>query len=252
MEPIPPLAAAIARLARPEPGALPRLVAVRLPGLQPYLPLWEAQRALADLRREGAIDDLLLLLEHERVYTNGRHGDRANLLADEATLARLGIAYIVADRGGDITYHGPGQLVAYPVVHLGRLGLGVKAYVERLEAAVIRAAARLGVAATSSPGYTGVWVGRDKLAAIGVRVRYGVAYHGVAVNVAPDLADFDRIVPCGIPDRGVTSLAQLLGRPVAVDEVALLCAQALAELLGPRLVWASLAGADATLSPAAG
>jgi lipoate-protein ligase B len=211
------------------------LTALHLRGPVPYLPMWQRQQALATARVRGEIGDQLLLLEHPHVYTNGRHGDRRHLLADETTLARIGAAYHEVDRGGDITYHGPGQLVGYPIVSLEQLGVGVRTYVRGLETAIIHTAAHFGVEATAEPGYTGVWVGRDKLAAIGVRVTRGVAFHGFALNVAPDLSYFNQIVPCGIPDRGVTSLGQLCGRSISVAEVVPICAAALAEVLGLKL-----------------
>ncbi|MGH2561246.1 MAG: lipoyl(octanoyl) transferase LipB [Thermomicrobiales bacterium] len=204
------------------------LSVVRLPGLTPYVPMWERQRALAAARERGEIGDLLLLLEHEHVYTNGRGGKREHLLVDEATLIRLGAAYHPIDRGGDVTYHGPGQLVGYLIIALAALGIGVRDYVRGLERALIATAAHFGIEATAIPRLTGVWVGDEKLVAIGVKVGRGVAYHGFALNVAPDLTYFDHIVPCGIPDRGVTSLARLLGRPVSLDEVAPVCARAIA------------------------
>jgi lipoyl(octanoyl) transferase len=213
------------------------LTVVRLPGLMPYLSMWERQRQLAAARQRDEIGDLLLLLEHPHVYTNGRRGDRAHLLIDEATLAALGAAYHEVDRGGDITYHGPGQLVGYAIVHLERLGLGVRSYVHGLETALIRTAAHFGVEAHTEPRYTGVWVNDEKLVAIGVKVQRGVAYHGFALNVTPDLSYFRRIVPCGIPDRGVTSLTRLAGRAMTVDEVAPVCAAAVADVLGLRISW---------------
>jgi lipoate-protein ligase B len=215
------------------------LTVVRLPGLTPYVPMWERQRHLAAARERGEIGDLLLLLEHEHVYTNGRGGKREHLLADEATLIRLGAAYRPIDRGGDITYHGPGQLVGYHIVDLAGLGIGVRDYVRGLERALIATAAQFGVEANTVPGLTGVWVGDEKLVAIGIKVGRGVAYHGFALNVTPDLTYFDQIVPCGIPDRGVTSLARLLNRPVTIDEVAPACAAALAAVFGYELQVAS-------------
>jgi lipoyl(octanoyl) transferase len=210
---------------------------VRLPGLTPYPPMWERQRALAAARQQQRIEDLLVLLEHPHVYTNGRGGRREHLLVDEATLARLGAEYVEIDRGGDLTYHGPGQLVGYAIIDLDAAGLGVRPYVRGLEQVLVRTAAHFGVEATTLPGYTGVWVGNEKLAAIGVRVSRGVTYHGFALNVDPDLSYFDSIVPCGIPDRGVTSLACLLGRDVTVDEVAPICAHAFAEVFELDLQW---------------
>ncbi len=213
------------------------LTACHLPQRQPYLPVWERQRELAADRAAGRVGDLLLLLEHEHVYTLGRRGDAANLRVDPATLARLGVACHRVDRGGDITYHGPGQLVGYPIVRLRGAERGVRAYVDALETALIAVAAAFGIAATALPGRPGVWVGRQKLAALGITVSRGVAYHGFALNVAPDLASFARIVPCGIADAGVTSLAALLGRPVTVEEVVPICARAVAAACGLPLRW---------------
>jgi len=218
------------------------LTACRLPGPAPYLPVWAWQRELAAARAAGWLGNLLLLLEHEHVYTLGRRGDAAHLRADVATLAGLGAACHRVDRGGDITYHGPGQLVGYPIVRLGGAGRGVRAYVGALETALVRVAAAFGIAAASAPGHPGVWVGREKLAAIGITVSRGVAYHGFALNVAPDLAYFDRIVPCGLADAGVTSLAALLGRAVTVDEVISHCARAVAGACGLQLRWADPSG----------
>jgi lipoyl(octanoyl) transferase len=213
------------------------LVLVRLPGLTPYQPLWKRQQALAAARRQNEIDDLLFLLEHPHIYTNGRRGRREHLLIAEATLAALGAGYIEVDRGGDITYHGPGQLVGYAIVDLTRARVGVRAYVHGLEQVLIRTAAQFDVKATTAAPYTGVWVGDAKLGAIGVKVSRNVTYHGFAFNVDPDLTYFSHIVPCGIPNRGVTSLARLLGRTVSVDEVAPVCARAFAEEFGFDFRW---------------
>jgi lipoate-protein ligase B len=147
-------------------------------------------------------------------------------------LARLGASYYEVDRGGDMTYHGPGQLVGYAIVDLAGAQLGVRTYVRNLEQVLIETAARFGVAATTAPGRPGVWVGDAKLGAIGVKVSRGVAYHGFSLNVAPDLSYFRHIVPCGLTGRGVTSLAQVLGRQLTVDEVAPVCARAFADVFG--------------------
>lgn len=210
---------------------------VRLPGLTPYLPMWDRQRALAAARQQQRIGDLLMLLEHPHVYTNGRGGRREHLLVDDATLTRLSASYLEVDRGGDLTYHGPGQFVGYVVIDLDSAGLGVRTYVRGLEQVLVRTAAHFGIKADIVPGYTGVWVGDEKLAAIGVRVSRGVAYHGFAMNVDPDLSYFNAIVPCGIADRGVTSLARLLGDHVPVAEAAAVCAEAFAEVFDSELRW---------------
>ncbi len=206
--------------------------------------MWQQQQDLATARERNEVRDLLLLLEHDHVYTNGRGGNRAHLLADAATLARLRAAYHEVDRGGNITYHGPGQLVGYPIVDLNGIGCGVRDYVRGMETAIIRTVARFGVEATTVRGYTGVWVGDEKVAAIGVKVGRGVTYHGFALNVCPDLAYFGQIVPCGLRDRGVTSLERLLGRPVSVAEVVLACAEALADVFGLALAWSASVGRD--------
>ena len=210
---------------------------VHLPGLTPYAPMWERQRSLAAARQRGEIGDLLLLLEHPPVYTNGRRGRREHLLVSEATLATLGASYLEVDRGGDITYHGPGQLVGYPIVDLARAGLGVRAYVRILEEALLQTAAHFGVDAAIIPGFPGLWVGEAKLGAIGVKVSRGVAYHGFALNVDPDLSYFRHIVACGLAGRSVTSLARVRGRPVTVGDVVSVCARAFADRFGVALRW---------------
>jgi lipoyl(octanoyl) transferase len=201
-------------------------------GTVPYQPTWELQDELAQQRRERRIGDRLLLLEHFPVYTIGRGGDERNLLASPERLRKLGAEFIRIDRGGDITFHGPGQLVAYPIVEL-RDPLDLRRYVRALEAAIVETAAAFGVTAGRVDGLTGVWVeGERKLAAIGVRVRRGVTTHGLAINVNTDLAWFAEMVPCGIHDKDVTSLARELGRPVAMDAVEEVLGQALARHFG--------------------
>jgi lipoyl(octanoyl) transferase len=163
----------------------------------------------------------LLLVEHPHVLTLGVRGDggRSHILAAPDVLAERGIEIHDTGRGGDITYHGPGQLVGYPIVDLAPDRRDVHRYVRDLEDVLIRTAATYGVDAGRVEGLTGVWVGRDKLAAIGVRIARWITSHGFALNVTTDLSYFDLIVPCGIPDRGVTSLARLLGRPVDMHDV---------------------------------
>ena len=188
---------------------------VRWLGRVPYGEADELQRALL----ERAADDYLLLLEHPHVYTLGKSADPAHVLVAPAS---VGADLVRADRGGDVTYHGPGQLVGYPIVTLPEWRAGqrdVVAYVRRLEAVLIAALGDLGVQARRDAGYTGVWVGDDKIAAIGVRVSQGRTRHGFALNVEPDLSMFGHIVPCGIADRGVTSLAAQLGDAPAMHLV---------------------------------
>jgi lipoyl(octanoyl) transferase len=171
------------------------------------------QRLLAAARDADEIDDVLLALTHDPVYTAGRHAD----LAHNVLGSRPDIRVVEVDRGGDITYHGPGQLVVYPIIRLPQLR-GIRAYVGALEEACVRTAASFGITARPIPGRTGVWVGDEKLAAIGIRVRRGITTHGLALNVTTDLAAFSGIVPCGIADAGVCSLASL-GVDTTIDEV---------------------------------
>lgn len=213
------------------------LHAVRLPGLTPYVPAWRLQERLVAARRRGAVPDLLLLLEHPPVYTIGRGGDASEILLDGHTRRRLGIEVHRVDRGGRVTFHGPGQLVGYGIVDLRGVGGGVHGYLRSIEAGLINVLGRLGIAARREEGLTGVWVGDEKIAAIGIRVTRGVSMHGFALNVDPDLSYFGGIVPCGIRDRGVTSIRRLLGRAPDLDTVARVVAEELAAVLGRRLVW---------------
>jgi len=204
-------------------------------GTVSYRPAWELQDELADQRRSRRIGDRLLLLEHFPVFTIGRGGNKANLLASPERLREIGAELIRIDRGGDITFHGPGQIVAYPIVEL-RDPLDLRRYVRTLEAAVIATTAAFGVEAGRLDGSPGIWVnGQRKLAAIGVRVRRGVTTHGLALNVNNDLRWFDEMIPCGIPDKEVTSLALELGHPAPMDDVADELARQLADHFGLRL-----------------
>lgn len=180
----------------------------------------QMQETLVRMRQQDQIPDQLLLLEHTPVITMGRVGKPENLLASEETLKRNGIRFYETTRGGDITYHGPGQLVAYPILHLGEGRRDVRKYVTRLEEVLIRTARDFGVEATRSEGNRGVWVdGRDKLASIGVRIAKWVTSHGIALNVGTNLDHFALITPCGIQGAGVTSLQKLAGTQVTMDAV---------------------------------
>ena len=184
-------------------------IAVVEAGTVDYATAWSWQTRLVARRQRDEGPDTLLLLEHPRVYTLGRRANRDNVLFTDAELERRGIEVLDVDRGGDVTYPGPGQLVGYPVLRLAGVH-GVVDYVRALEEVLIRALAGLGIDAQRSDGFTGVWVGDAKVAAIGVRVAaQGVTSHGFALNVDCDLDDFTGIVPCGIADRGVCSLASL-------------------------------------------
>lgn len=187
-------------------------------GRTEYREAWDLQRSLVEQRREGSIPDTLVLVEHPPVYTLGRRADDANVLLDVDARRAAGIDLVEVDRGGDVTYHGPGQLVAYPIFHLARVRHVVD-FVRALEEVAMTALATLGVASTRRAGLTGVWVDREKIVAIGVRVGAGgITSHGLALNVDPDLAHFAGIVPCGIATEGVCSLASL-GRPATMGDV---------------------------------
>lgn len=174
---------------------------------------WGLQRRIAVERADGAAADTLLLLEHAPVYTAG---PRAPM---EHVVGELRAPLVQTDRGGQVTYHGPGQLVGYPIIDLAAKGLGPKAYVHGIEMALVEALADFGVAAHTEEGLTGVWTERGKIAAIGVKISRGVSLHGFALNVSTDLAAYAPIVPCGIFDRPVTSMAEVMGHAITVDGV---------------------------------
>jgi lipoyl(octanoyl) transferase len=178
----------------------------------------EIQERLVAERQAGRAPDHLLLLEHEPVFTLGRNASRENVLFPRESLRARGFEVFETGRGGDVTYHGPGQVVGYPILDLGPDRRDVHRYVRDLEEVMIRTCADFGIEAGRVPGLTGTWVGPDKIGAIGVRIARWVTSHGFAFNVATDLSAFDLIVPCGIRGRGVTSLQRLLARPVPLDD----------------------------------
>ena len=198
-----------------------RVIEVRRLGLVPYAEALELQKRLVEERKSDSIPDQLVLLEHPPVITLGVkvRGDRSHVLATPAALESAGVELFESGRGGDVTFHGPGQLVGYPVLDLRPDRCDVHRYVRDLEQVMIDAAAQFGVAAGRVAGLTGAWVGQDKLAAIGVRISRWITSHGFAFNVSPDLSHFGLIVPCGIVDRGVTSLERLTGRTVRIGDV---------------------------------
>jgi len=195
-----------------------------------YREAWALQRALVAARQADRIEDTLILVEHPPVITIGRAGRPANVLVSRSLLAARGIDVYEIERGGDVTYHGPGQLVGYPILNLRALDEDVVRYIRLLEAALINALGTYGIVAHRLRGYPGVWVGEAKIAAIGVAVKRKVTMHGFALNVAPHLDDFTLINPCGL-GKPVTSMARLLGRPVSVEEVAPTVVRALSALL---------------------
>ena len=205
-------------------------------GLIGYAEAYALQQRVVAARKAGAIEDVFLLCEHPHVITQGRNGKREHLLVSEHVLRQKGVEYYETSRGGDITYHGPGQTVGYPILNLSAIRRDVVWYVRTLEEAMIRATAEFGITAERVAGKTGIWVragnSEEKLAAIGVHISRWVTSHGFAYNVSTDLRNFDLIVPCGIADRKATSLEKLLGRQVEQKEVAPRIAKHLGELLG--------------------
>ena len=213
-----------------------------------YRAAYELQRRLHAQVVAGELPDLLLLLQHPHVYTLGRRGKQSDVLASSDMLKRLNAETHITDRGGETTYHGPGQLVGYPIVNLRRWGGGVRDYVETLERTLVVALSEYGIHAHTDGKPTGVWVDDAKIAAIGVRVSRHVTMHGFALNVSPDLSYFDHIVPCGMPGAQVTSMARELRREVDVSDVLPVLARAFGRKFGLVIEWSSL---DATERAAA-
>jgi len=202
---------------------------VTLEGLTPFADAWALQRRLVAARQQAAIPDVVILLQHLPVVTLGRSGDRGHLLLSPEVLRQRGVEVYQIERGGGATYHGPGQLVAYPILDLRTMDEDVVRFMRALEESVIRTVADFGIVARRLRGFPGVWVGEAKLAAVGVAVKRRVTMHGVALNVTTDLEPFTWINPCGL-NRPVTSMAQLLGREVSFAAVADAYARRFAEV----------------------
>lgn len=210
-------------------------------GRTAYDRAWALQRAVVRARQEERIPDVVLFAEHPPVITVGRAGRTSNILVSRDILAARGVAVYEVERGGDVTYHGPGQLVGYPIINLRALDEDVVRYVRLLETALISAVGAWGIAADRLRGYPGAWVAGAKIAAIGVAVKRKVTMHGFALNVDPELAHFDLINPCGL-GRPVTSMARLLGRPVSLEEASPAVLSALEDAL--QMTFAPIAPAD--------
>ena len=214
-----------------------------------YREAWQLQKSLVEQRVAGEIGDRLLLLEHDPVLTLGRQADDAHVLASPRELRRRGIEVIRVERGGEVTYHGPGQLVGYPILRLGDRGLLVRPLVAALEAAMIETCARLGVEAVRRDGHPGCWIEDGpnrpfrKIGALGLRIERGVSYHGIALNIDVELRDFDLIDPCGEPGLISTSVAEELGRTAeppstrAVERAGGMFAAAFGTAIGARVAW---------------
>jgi lipoyl(octanoyl) transferase len=231
-------------------------------GMIGYADAYALQGRIVEARKTGLIEDVLLFCEHPHVITQGRNGKREHLLTSEQVLRQKGVEFFETSRGGGVTYHGPGQIVGYPIVNLSAIRRDVAWYVRMLEETMIRATAEFGIEAGRVAGRTGIWVGsgtsEEKLGAIGVHLSRWVTSHGFAYNVSTDLRFFDWIVPCGIADRKATSLEKLLGRSAALESVKPKLARHLAEVLGLELQESSreewmemLESAEAELHPAA-
>ena len=231
-------------------GTAPPIVAEWL-GRIGYREAWARQKALLEQRAAGEVDDTILLLEHNPVLTLGRQADEAHVLASPRELARRRIELIRVERGGEVTYHGPGQLVGYPIIRLGDRGILVRPLVAALEAAMIETCARLGVEAIRRDGHPGCWIEGDpgrgrphrKIGALGLRIERGVSYHGIALNIDVDLRDFDLIDPCGEPGLISTSIAEELGRSAEppttaqVERAGTYFAEAFGAAIGAPVVW---------------
>ncbi len=191
----------------------------RLLGQMNYLEAWDLQTNMLKARINDEISDTVLFVEHHPTYTLGRRGTDVDLLSSKEKLEDLGATVVAVDRGGQATFHGPGQLVVYPIIDLRRWGNGPVKYVRTLESILMSVLDSYGIKSCLIEGLTGVWVNDKKIAAIGVKISRGVTMHGFALNISTDLSWFDHIVPCGVRDRGVTSMEELLGRKVNVDGV---------------------------------
>ena len=223
----------VAYLSEPQPSAI--LTAAWL-GRVEYPAAWSWQRELFLSRLEGDVDDTVMLLEHPPTYTLGRRAAEQDLVYDRGQRLARGISLYEVDRGGRATYHGPGQLVGYPILALGER-YDVVSYLRKLEEALISTLAEFGIEASRDPEHTGVWVGRDKIGAIGVKITRGITMHGFALNVSTDLTMFEGIVPCGLQDRWVTSIQAQSDTTPAVKEVAGVAATRLADVFERSLVW---------------
>lgn len=184
-----------------------------------YQRAWRLQHRLVRARQEGRVDDVLILVEHDPVITLGRAADRGHVVASAKQLQEAGIQVHRVERGGDVTYHGPGQLVGYPILSLQAHNLGVSDYMHALEEAMIRTLRGFGLEGQRKTGFIGVWIDQRKIGVLGARVEKGITYHGFALNVAPDLNHFAFIVPCGLSGVEVTSMKQELGYPVSIQHV---------------------------------
>jgi lipoate-protein ligase B len=217
----------------------------------PYQPVWELMKSLVDLKVEKGLPSILIQVEHDPVITMGRRGQTSDILIPVEMLEAQGVALHKVERGGLNTYHGPGQLVAYPLFNLKELGLSLTDLVKRLEQVIIQTVARFGIEAHRQKGHPGVWFGMDKIASLGLAVRRNISYHGIALNVDPNLQHFGLINPCGIEASRITSLAKLSGKPVDFEKVRDAFANEVEDVFGLKMHNWSLAEAKRALQEAA-
>jgi len=221
-------------------------------GIVDYGKAYQLQKRLLQKHLQGKGSNFLLLLQHNPVITIGRSGSRSNILASRLALTAAGVEIYEIERGGDVTYHGPGQLTGYPIIDLRHFKQDIHWYLRQLEEVIVRVLAGYGIVGERMEGYTGVWVNVErqtsnvkrfeKVAAIGIAIRRWITYHGFALNICPDMSHFEMIAPCGITDKGVTSLENLLGYRVDMDEVVDRTASAFAEVFDVDLVHSDAIG----------
>lgn len=199
-------------------------------GLIDYQEAWDLQKDIFNRRHHGEIEDTFFLLEHPHTYTLGKVAEKENLISSESQLKELGVSVYEIDRGGDITYHGPGQIVGYPIIKLSDWKEDTHQYLRGLEEVIIRTCAEYGLTAGRNPKYTGVWIGERKIAAIGIKVSRWITMHGFAFNINTDLSYFGGIIPCGIKDKDVTSLQRELDKEINLGEVKNILIEKFAEI----------------------
>jgi len=212
-------------------------------GYLPYLPAFDIQEVVYAARLENLLPSVIILQENPPTFTIGRAGSRENLLVSTEELARRGIEILEVNRGGDITYHGPGQIIASPLFYLGDVNLNANAYLHRLEDVLIQLLSGYGIEAEKQPEQPGVWVGGEKIGAVGIAVRHGYTFHGLSLNVNLDLSPYDLINPCGIPQMQVTSMQQLLNRSTPLESVKDQLKQQFSQVFGMEIedqTWADL------------
>jgi len=188
-------------------------------GITNYISVWQLQKSINSFKQYNKCNDLIITNQHNHVYTLGKSGDKNHLLLDNENLKENKISFFEIDRGGDITYHGPGQLVCYPLFDLNNYYLDSHRYLRDLEEVIVRTLKEFGIDSRKDEEYTGVWVGEEKICAIGIKISRWITMHGLAFNINNDLSYFDRIIPCGIFHKGVTSLKKILGREINIEDV---------------------------------